>query len=209
MTHYHRRRKTCWYHLMIGILAAGLTIGQPAWAAPQMHGPQRSYPKPGHVSRQLPQGHQSVRMGPDQYYFHKGVYYHREPKGFRVVTPPKGLVIERLPLGFETLIVAGITYFVLAGIFYQKTDNGYVVVDEPDGPETSTSNPTVLIVTVNLLNVRSGPGMEHPVIGQVGQGTQLVIQGNATGWYYVRLPNKTNGWVMADYTRPIKLNAKG
>jgi DNA-binding response OmpR family regulator len=46
------------------------------------------------------------------------------------------------------------------------------------------------------------------MINQVAQSTRLAVQGNATGWYYVRLPNGTYGWVMSAYSRPIHPDTK-
>lgn len=55
-------------------------------------------------------------------------------------------------------------------------------------------------VTVSVLNVRSGPGAHHAVIGQVHQGAVLHVRGSSSGWFYVALPSGGFGWVLAQHT---------
>jgi len=57
-----------------------------------------------------------------------------------------------------------------------------------------------LSVTAQILNVRSGPGMNFPIIDRVYQGERLSIKGSAPQWVYVQLPNGNFGWVMAEFT---------
>ena len=64
-------------------------------------------------------------------------------------------------------------------------------------------------VTVQALNVRSGPGANHPVIGVVYLGETLVIHGNAPGWLYVRLATGQYGWVMSQFTSAYPPPARG
>lgn len=182
--------------------------------APKGGGP---YPAVGKVFLNMPGSYDVVRSGPDEYYFHEGIFYTRAPQGFKVVTPPRGCLVARLPVGFETLIVAGVTYFLYAGVYYNRAATGYVVVDAP-GPTVVVQEtvPTVpgeigkaLTVDVDLLNVRGGPGTNHPVVSQVRSGDTLTIQGTSDEWYYVQLPNGSYGWVMAKYTRSILPDAKG
>jgi uncharacterized protein YgiM (DUF1202 family) len=64
-------------------------------------------------------------------------------------------------------------------------------------------------VTTHTLNVRSGPGMNFPVINYAYRGNLLTINGKASGWLYVQLPDGQFGWVMAKYTAQISPPAKG
>ncbi len=64
---------------------------------------------------------------------------------------------------------------------------------------TPTLDPTPR-VTVNRpsANVRQGDGTEFPIIGSLSQGQTAPIVGissRGTGWYQVRLPNGTLGWM--------------
>jgi uncharacterized protein YgiM (DUF1202 family) len=58
-------------------------------------------------------------------------------------------------------------------------------------------------VTANVLNVRSGPGLNYPVFGHVYRGTILTLHGNSPGWLYVLLPGGNFGWVSTPYTVPV------
>lgn len=182
--------------------------------APKSGGP---YPTVGKIIPIMPDSYDVVHSGPEELYFHEGIFYARDPKGFRVVTPPRGCVVGRLPVGFETLIVTGVTYFLYAGVYYNRTVAGYVVVDAPVAPtqtvvvqETAVA-PTgnTLTVNVELLNVRSGPGVNHSVVSRVRQGDTLTILGASPEWYYVQLLDGSYGWVMSKYTRSVLPEAKG
>ena len=207
----HRNKK--WRNLIIGMLIAGLSLGSTAWAGPQPKHRGREYPRPGHFTREIPRGHQSVRVGRKHYQFHDGVFYRHQRDGYRVVRAPRGARIRHLPLGVETLIVAGITYFVLAGVFYQRSGPDYVVVDQPAYVPSPVTRPAasgqVLAVDVSTLNVRSGPGLQHIVTSQVYLGQRLVIQAVSANWFYVSLPDGGSGWVMSQYTRLLNGGANG
>lgn len=51
------------------------------------------------------------------------------------------------------------------------------------------------------LNVRSGPGTEHPVIASIDKDTMVVLEGRNSllSWLLVRSPDGTRGWVSASY----------
>ena len=50
-------------------------------------------------------------------------------------------------------------------------------------------------ITENVVNVRSGPSMEHDRIGTVRLGDRVDVLSETTGWYEVRLANSTVGWI--------------
>lgn len=200
--------------LVVGVLVLGLSLGNAAWAGPGSPRQGMPYPQTGKIVPHIPPGHQTLNVGPDRYFYHQGIYYRPDPKGFKVVMPPPGAVVGHLPDGFETLVIAGLTYFLFAGIYYHHTAAGYEVVPAP--PEASASEATPppangqsLVVQAQMLNVRSGPGLNHTIIHQVRSGQQLIIQGSAPGWYYVLLPDGTYGWVMSKYTIRLASDAKG
>lgn len=198
------------------IIAAGLTFNATARADSNRPDQEPTYPKTGRTIAKMPPGHDTVIVGSKRYHYHDGVYYRQGPKGFSVVKPPRGARINRLPSGFETLVIAGITYFLFAGVYYQKGPAGYTVVDQPDlqspAVDSATSDRDArnhICVNVDILNVRSGPGMNHAVVGKVHMGDVLPVRDNAPGWYYVRLNDGRYGWVMARYTYTKPANAKG
>jgi uncharacterized protein YgiM (DUF1202 family) len=55
-------------------------------------------------------------------------------------------------------------------------------------------------ITVPSVNVRSGPGLDSGVIGQVVEGQTLDVIGAAPEWLYVKTSSGQYGWVMAQYT---------
>lgn len=185
--------------------------GDPKSEAPRGGAP---YPAIGKMFHDIPGGYDVVRMGPQEYIFYEGIFYIQDPLGFKVVAPPKGVVIGRLPVGFETLIVADITYFVFADVYYSRAPGGYIVVNAPPEMAVSQEMKTdemgkALTVDVDLLNVRSGPGVDFPVASQVKRGDALTIQGTSGEWYYVALPDGSHGWVLSEFTRPMSSGAKG
>ena len=66
-----------------------------------------------------------------------------------------------------------------------------------------TEPETVTVGTVNVrsdtyLNLRSGSGMEHSVIGHLLRGTEVEVVGESGDWYEVVVPEAT-GYVYKDY----------
>jgi len=105
-----------------------------------------------------------------------------------------------LPAIIATGIVAGITFSLL---------------DRNDAPAAQVATPAVcptaagpvassgaVVVTAALLNLRSGPNLNNPCVGQINRGARLSIMGNSSGWYYVTTSGGVSGWVMAQYTTP-------
>lgn len=54
-------------------------------------------------------------------------------------------------------------------------------------------------VHVSILNVRSGPGLEHGRTGQVVRGAVLPVLAERSGWLQVRLSEGQTGWVAAQH----------
>lgn len=59
------------------------------------------------------------------------------------------------------------------------------------------------VVTVPSLNVRSGPGLNNPIITRLSQGNSITILGRdySGNWFKVSLYDGTTGWVMARYVQ--------
>ena len=69
--------------------------------------------------------------------------------------------------------------------------------DADAGPETVTVG-TVNVRSDTYLNLRSGSGMEHSVIGHLLRGTEVEVIGEDGDWYQVVVPEAT-GYVYKDY----------
>lgn len=188
------------------LMPTGALAGRKHHAAPRV---KRIYHHPLSV---LPRGFITIHLGGIPYFFHHGIFYKQHRGGFVVTPPPLNIVIPALPLGHAVVNVGGITYFVLGDVYYRKVPRGFMVVQAPV-PQPAQPTPNVkeqkVAVTADRLNVRSGPGLEHPVIFQVSRGTVLNVYGNAPDWYYVRLPDGHFGWVMAKFAAALSPPAEG
>lgn len=75
--------------------------------------------------------------------------------------------------------------------------------DTAPDTEPETEPEAVTVGTVNVrsdtyLNLRSGSGMEHSVIGHLLRGTEVEVVGESGDWYEVVVPEAT-GYVYKDY----------
>lgn len=59
------------------------------------------------------------------------------------------------------------------------------------------------VVVATRLNVRAGPGPEHPVVGKLAQGEQVRVLEEMNGWKRVR-PDAggLEGWVAGEFVTP-------
>ena len=190
----------------------GLLTGETAMAD-QHHGRDRGHER---TVRRLPAGSRTVWVGKSRYYHNHGVFYRRGPSGFLVVNAPIRAIVLSIPIGSRSVLVGGFTYYLYGRTYYRRVPSGYMVVAPP--PETVVVRemaPVVpskesmegkVSVTVPLLNVRSGPGMDFPVTCQVHENEMLTIQGYAPDWLYVNIPGGAFGWVMLRYTSYASTN---
>ncbi|WP_319524068.1 DUF6515 family protein [uncultured Desulfosarcina sp.] len=196
-------------------LLAFTTIATVAYAQPG-RGPGHGS---GEVLRKMPPDHRTVNVGNSRYYFHGGAFYQQRPGGFFPVHAPVGAVIFSLPVGAMALLVGGITYYLYNDVYYRRASQGYVVVEQPSEvvvvkktspvvPSQQTAGETVTI-TAALLNVRSGPGLNFPVVRQLRQGETVTVNGYAPEWLYVKLIDGSFGWVMLKFTSAFDPNAAG
>lgn len=175
----------------------------------------RRLPPPGRgFYRELPSGHKKVYVHNDWYFIHDGCFYRRAYNGYVWIAPPIGLIVTSLPLGYTTFYLGGVEYYSYAGVYYRPASQGYVVVEEPtELPpiwETDAPPADFIIVNTEILNVRSGPGSDFPVVAEVYYGNKLPVIGTYHEWYYIRLENGRKGWINSYYTYPeIEPEPKG
>jgi len=67
------------------------------------------------------------------------------------------------------------------------------VVPVTTASETTTTTGTATVNAANV-NVRSGPGVNFPVVVKVNKGTKVTLRETAFGWYRVTF-NTTDGWI--------------
>jgi hypothetical protein len=68
-------------------------------------------------------------------------------------------------------------------------------------PATATPVPLpvpIASVSVRLLNVRSGPGIEYPVLAEVAEGATFDVTGQLGGWWQVCCIAGEPGWLIAE-----------
>ena len=132
----------------------------------------------------------------DRYSSHVTYYSHKRNRSHSV------RIVRHRDL-FPAIIATGI----IAGITFSLLDN------DPPTHRVAASNycpnvasPAVVtssvMVTAGLLNVRTGPALYEPSIGQIPSGTVLTVLGSTVGWYRVVTPGGLSGWVMAQFTSP-------
>ncbi|HEU4929247.1 MAG TPA: SH3 domain-containing protein [Candidatus Krumholzibacteria bacterium] len=56
-------------------------------------------------------------------------------------------------------------------------------------------------VSVDVANVREGPGQNYPVVARVAVGQALLCWGEANEWYHVRTPQGSEGWIHISLVR--------
>jgi len=200
------------FSTLIMLVCFGLTTILPAAAL--------AGPKHGPIFKHVPPGGQKVRHRGDDYFFHRGLFYRHGPKGYFWVRPPLGIIAYSLPVAAVTVLIGGLTYYVYDNVYYRRVPAGYQVVQVPTQTTTSVHTPpavpmnpadsgTQVVVMSKILNVRSGPGINHAVLTQTYMGNVLIIQGSASDWYYVRLPDNTYGWVMKAFVTMPDNGAQG
>jgi hypothetical protein len=171
------------------------------------------------ATARLSSGHKDARVGDNRYYEHKGFSNQRSPSRYHGIHYPVRTRIWSLPIGAEVLLIGGLTYYMFDDIYYRSIDGGYMVVEPPD--ETVVVNETTTVVpseenvgeqvtvTTPLLNIRSGPGMNFPVIYQAHEGDMLTVHGYAPEWLYITTSANESGWVMIKFTSVISTPTSG
>jgi len=83
--------------------------------------------------------------------------------------------------------------------YYRYSTTGQPIQKDISSPSQSTytsfSSPKTILVTVDKINVRKGPGTNYAIVTQVKKGMELNAIGMQGDWYQVILGNKKIGWV--------------
>ena len=112
--------------------------------------------------------------------------------GTKVVLPEGVAISEDGKITFSAQGMEQIMAALMGGDAGEDTDT------EPETePETVTVG-TVNVRSDTYLNLRSGSGLEHSVIGHLLRGTEVEVVGEDGDWYQVVIPEAT-GYVYKDY----------
>ena len=57
------------------------------------------------------------------------------------------------------------------------------------------------MVIGEAVNMRGGPGIQHPVVGTLGRGTRAEVLREESGWAELRLASGETGWMAANFLR--------
>lgn len=151
-----------------------------------------------------------IIVGTEHLFFRAGEFYHRGPAGYVPIAAPEGAVIPMLPPGYGIRIVDDAKYYYLNGVYYVRVPDGYMVVAPPVLTSAGETEDAKIVrfksevsVGVDILNVRSGPGMEFDVAALAYQGEILKTYHESAGWLYVELPSGKLGWVDKKFTEAL------
>ncbi|ACN13236.1 conserved hypothetical protein (SH3-like domain protein) [Desulforapulum autotrophicum HRM2] len=151
-----------------------------------------------------------IIVGGHHLFFRDGAFYHRAPAGYVPVPPPEGAVIPMLPPGYGIRIVDDAKYYYFNGVCYVRVAGGYMVVAPHVLTAAGEKEDSQIVkckgqvsVTVDMLNVRSGPGMKYEAAFLAYKGETLNIYQESKGWLYVELPSGKLGWVDKRFTQDL------
>lgn len=125
------------------------------------------------------------------------------PEGFTLGT--EVILPEGVTIGEDGSISISIGDFgsLFAGEDAGDTENTGDMEDAEDAAEPEPEPEPVSTGTVNVrsssyLHLRTGPGMEHQIIGHLLRGTEVEVVGEEGDWYQVVVP-EASGYVYKDY----------
>lgn len=151
-----------------------------------------------------------IIVGTRHLFFRDGVFYHKGPAGYVPVPAPEGAVIPILPPGYGIRIVDKVKYYYFNGVYYVRVPEGYMAVTSPlltSGGEQEAAQvikfQSEVSVAVEMLNVRTGPGLKYEVASLACRGQILKIYHESNGWLCVELPSGKLGWVDKKFTKPL------
>ena len=107
------------------------------------HGHDRTYADHGVVVQTIPHDAVLIHHGPNQYWFHGGVWYRPDHGHFVVIAPPIGVFVPVLPPFYTTLMLGGVPYYYANDAYYvwRAQERQYEVVDPPQNVESATVTP--------------------------------------------------------------------
>jgi len=153
----------------------------------------------------LPAAAFSFFIGGAAFYYSSGLYYRPRGSGYIVVSAPIGARIHTLPDRCSYFDYRGDRCYACDDVFYRQEGPEYVVIERPTRWDDVVQIGDYVRVTTNALNIRSGPGTNFYVIGQVSSGDVVEVNGMENGWFYIQFDNGTFGWVMQQYTIPYEV----
>ncbi len=85
------------------------------------------------------------------------------------------------------------------------SDSSTVLPEEENGSETHIAW-NLITVTGRVVNLRSGPGTEYGILGQVQEGDSLQVTGGLDDWYRIYIPSMSLfAWIYGPLTSGTEL----
>ena len=83
-----------------------------------------------------------------------------------------------------------------------------VYAAEPTTVVATPTPATTVIVAVDVLNLRAGPGTNHPILTRLSRGTRLEVRDRSQDgtWLAIQVGPRS-GWVAARYVHPVSSSA--
>lgn len=160
----------------------------------------RHYYRPhGRYYPSLPAGFLTLSLAGGLFYYHMGTYYRPSDRGYIVVPAPIGARIRVLPEECSPLYIDGRRYFVCDDVYYLPDGDGYLVVERPARRDYRVDVGDEVRINADFLNLRSGPGQQNRVVGQLYRGDIVEVGAIEGEWYYVALTDGLYGWIKAEY----------
>jgi hypothetical protein len=82
----------------------------------------------GDTVARLPAGHVRLDHRGQAYFYHDGLFYQRQGRGFVVVRPVAGMRISKLPRGYTTVRTGNTVIYRYGHSSYRRVNGFYVVV---------------------------------------------------------------------------------
>ncbi len=129
----------------------------------------------------LPAGAIPIQCAGNAYYYRRGEYYRRSPRGYAVVPAPIGAVIPTLPDQHRTMLINGITYHEYDGVYYRGGPSGYTVVPIAQATSATTGAPVFSTDPVGSAVAQSTAVINVP--NKNGSYTPVTLQLASSGMY--------------------------
>jgi hypothetical protein len=81
----------------------------------------------------------------------------------------------------------------------EMNESELLLEDEQPAIEAEPDQEVTVIVNVDVLRLRSGPGTDHDILDRLMLGTLLQVTGSDNEWVKVIAPDGKEGWVHGDY----------
>lgn len=85
------------------------------------------------------------------------------------------------------------------------TATQFLLITEQKNQENITPSKSLAVVTVDILNVRSGPSTTFDIIGKLNKDDSIKVLQIKDGWYEINI-NNTTGWIAGDFVTVSETN---